>query len=482
MENIQKSEAREVFELFQELNKVPRPSGDMQRVSDHLVEFAKKHNLDYTQDKSLNVIIRKPGTKGYENADTIVLQGHMDMVPEKEADSNHDFSKDPIAFIVDGDFVHADKTTLGADNGIAVAFALAILASDDIPHPPLEVLITTDEETGMYGAIDLDVNDIKGRKLLNIDTEVEGQLLVSCSGGISSHVTLPIQRAAKTKDTVKAVLVDGLLGGHSGMEIHKQRGNASQILARVLNNIGKEIDFELASIEGGSKHNAIPREAKAVIAINSSDVAKFEGQLAEWKKILKQELRGIDDGVNLSLTDESAEKVMSKDSKEKTLTITNLMPIGVHNVSFDIEGLVQTSSNLGVLKTLDDKVTFETSVRSSVQTMRDEITDKIELLAKVNGAEMTLDSGYPAWQYDPNSQLKEVFIKTYKEQYGDEPEVTAIHAGLECGILSEKFGGKIDQISFGPDLFDVHTPKEKMKISSVERTYKLLKNLLANLK
>lgn len=484
MERIEQSPCKQVFEYFREMNQIPRGSGNEKAVSDWLVKFAKDRNLEVIQDEALNVIIRKPATAGYENAEAVILQGHMDMVPEKGEGSNHDFTKDPIAFIVDGDFVHADNTTLGADNGIAVAYALAILDSKDIPHPALEVLVTSNEETGMDGAFALKPENLKSRRLINIDSEVEGELLVSCAGGIGSVTSLKIEKEAAPAGGVKEITVTGLFGGHSGMEINKQRGNAVQILGRMLNDLTKELDYKLISVNGGSKHNAIPRNAVAKIHAAEGSCDTLKAFAEKWTKILKNELHGIDDDVEIKLncSEEKVDQVMTDCTRAKVLALLTLTPIGVINMSFDIPGLVQTSNNLGIVITEDDKVTFESATRSSVRSMKFEVADRLAQLAKLAGAEIEFDSGYPEWQFKQDSKLRDTFVEVYTKQYGHEPKINAIHAGLECGLFSEKFDGNIDLISFGPNLFDVHTPKEKMEIASVERTFELLKGALAALK
>ena len=484
MERINESSCKEVFEVFQELNQVPRASEHEEKVSAWLVEFAKKHELEVIQDEALNVIIKKPGTEGYENAETIIIQGHMDMVAEKGEGSDHDFDNDPIEFIVDGDFIRANNTTLGADNGIAVAYALTILKSTDIPHPPLEVLITTNEENGMDGAFALNPEHLQGRRLINIDSEVEGELLVSCAGGIGAVTSLPLNTVAPTLDTTIEVKVTGLKGGHSGLEINRQRGNATQLLARILRDLSKDVTFELVSINGGSKHNAIPRNAVAKVVVASEGVEIFEAAAKEWTSALKAEFHSIDEDVMVEVAklDETVDAVMDKATQENTLAIINLTPTGVINMSTDIEGLVQTSNNLGVVVTHDDEVTFESTIRSSVRTMKFDIAGRLEQIASLTGASIEFDQGYPEWQYAQESKLRDAFAEAYKEFYGKDPVITAIHAGLECGVFSEKFDGNIDLISFGPNLFEVHTAGEKMDIASVERTFEHLKLALSKLK
>lgn len=485
MEELKNSKCPEVFDYFRQMNQIPRGSGNEQAVSDWLVKFAKDHDLEVIQDEALNVIIKKGGTPGYEASAPVILQGHMDMVPEKEDGVAHDFLKDPIAFVVKGDNVYADGTTLGADNGIAVSYGLALLASNTIAHPPIELLVTTSEETGMDGAFALDPSHLNGRRLINIDSEEEGKLLVSCAGGIGATLKLPIEWTTAPQGSKAFELrIDGLFGGHSGMEINKQRGSANKIMGRILFDLEKTMELSVAHLEGGTKHNAIPRSASAILFLTDGADKLVEAALEKWTAILKNELQGVDDGIRLTLTpaESAGDRVFSNDVTHRMIQILTLIPAGVINMSMAIEGLVQTSSNLGVVRTEGDLVTFENTIRSSVRSHKVTVADEMGVIAEVTGAAVDFASEYPEWQYNPNSELREVFIKAYEELYGAKPEISAIHAGLECGLFSEKFDGKIDLISFGPNLYDVHTPQEHMSISSVERTWEYLKKVLGMLK
>ena len=485
METLKNSKCPEVFQYFKELNQIPRCSGDEQAVSDWLVKFAEDLGLKAQQDEALNVVIKKPGTEGYENSEPVILQGHMDMVCVKEEGSDHDFSKDPIKFVVNGDKITGDRTTLGADNGIAVSFGLALLASKDIPHPPLELLVTTSEETGMDGAFAVDPAMLEGRRLINIDAEEEGKLLVSCSGGVGTILRLPITWDQAPEDLkVYELVLDGLLGGHSGMEIDKQRGNANTLMGRILSDLMKEVDFKVASIDGGLKHNAIPAKAQAKLLLKPDQVQMVEEKVKHWNEALKNELLNADEGVKLSLEakDKAVEKVYSDESLKQAIAILRLTPTGVLAMSMAIPGLVQTSNNLGVVITHENEISFESAIRSSVRSHKEAVADQMAIIAETCGAEIEYVSDYPEWEYNPNSELREVFIKSYEELYGKEPEIDAIHAGLETGLFSEKFNGEIDLIAFGPNLLDVHTPQESMSIQSVENTYEYLKKVLENLK
>ena len=480
MNPLQNTEPKEVFKWFYEISQVPRGSGNERAISDFLVKFAKDRNLEVHQDKAMNVIIKKPGTAGYEKSPTVIIQGHMDMVCEKDASSNHDFLKDPIKFVVKGEMLYAEKTTLGGDDGIAVAYALTVLDSKDIPHPPLEVLITTEEETGMGGAMALTDEHLQGTRLLNIDSEEEGVFLVSCAGGANVHVFFDIKKEAAKGKFLK-ITVGGLLGGHSGIEINKQRANSIKLLGRILYNIKQNEKINIVEISGGSKHNAIAKDAYAVIAAeNTEAVLKIvEKMTADFKN----EYRAVDKLLTVT-ANETQNSPGQMFTKELTLNLIDFMasiPNGVQYMSMEIHGLVQTSLNNGVLEEIDGKIKFTTSVRSSVKSALDEIVDILRIQAERCGAEFKKNSEYPAWEYSPDSPVRDAAVNVYKKLNNKEPLITAIHAGLECGLLKKTLP-KVDAISFGPNLYDVHTPNEHMEIASVERVWKFLLAYLAELK
>ena len=480
MNPLQNTEPKEVFKWFYEISQVPRGSGNERAISDFLVKFAKDRNLEVHQDKAMNVIIKKPGTAGYEKSPTVIIQGHMDMVCEKDASSNHDFLKDPIKFVVKGEMLYADKTTLGGDDGIAVAYALTVLDSKDIPHPPLEVLITTEEETGMGGAMALTDEHLQGTRLLNIDSEEEGVFLVSCAGGANIHVFFDIKKEAAKGKFLK-ITVGGLLGGHSGIEINKQRANSIKLLGRILYNIKQNEKINIVEISGGSKHNAIAKDAHAVIAAeNTEAVLKIvEKMTADFKN----EYRAVDKLLTVT-ANETQNPSGQMFTKELTLNLIDFMasiPNGVQYMSMEIHGLVQTSLNNGVLEEIDGRIKFTTSVRSSVKSALDEIVDVLRIQAERCGAEFKKASEYPAWEYSPDSPVRDAAVNVYKKLNNKEPLITAIHAGLECGLLKKTLP-KVDAISFGPNLYDVHTPNEHMEIASVERVWKFLLAYLAELK
>ena len=389
---------------------------------------------------------------------------------------DHDFEKDPIELRIIDDMIYANGTTLGADNGIAVAMGLAVLASNDLSHPNLEVLITSDEEAGMSGAIGLDGNILKGKYIINLDSEEEGYLLVSCAGGNRSYVTLPL--TYKDLDTNKEALlieVKGLLGGHSGVDIIKQRANSNVTMGRILNLLG--VDYDLVEVNGGSKNNAIPRECEAKILVEKDQVETLKVNIAKIEEILKNEYRSTDAGLTVLVSETTADKALDDDCKSKVILLLNSIPNGVQSMSMDIEGLVESSTNMGVVRTENDTMSFESAVRSSVATLRQNINDKTKLIADFVGAKFENTDGYPAWEYAKDSKLEELCVDVYENLTGKKPVITAIHAGLECGLLLDKMPG-CEAISMGPNMFEVHTPNEHLSISSVKNVYEYLLEVL----
>lgn len=470
----------EVFAFFEKLSSIPRTSGNEKQVSDYLVDFAKKRGLEVFQDEALNVIIKKGGTKGYEKSSPVIIQGHMDMVGEKTSGSKHDFTKDPIKLRIVDDFIYATDTTLGGDDGIAVAFGLAILDAKNLKHPPIELLITTNEEIGMNGASALTAEHLSGKTMLNIDSEEEGVFLVSCAGGVTSYVTFS-PKYEDVSGEVMEVSVTDLKGGHSGMEIIKQRGNAVKLLGRILNRLNEEIGIRLVTLRGGAKHNAISREAYATIAFPKENTAKVNEIIKGMDSIFKVENRVEDPKVKVEIKKASGDKMMLSNSSNNIIKYIVTVPDGIQRMSSDIKGLVESSLNLGVLEQKDTKIEFVHSVRSSVKSEKEEIADIISVLASLTGAVVNKKGDYPAWQYEEDSSVRKIAMETFKSLFKKEPEISAIHAGLECGLL-KKILPDTDMISFGPNLFDVHTPEEHMSISSAERMYKFLTTLLENLK
>ena len=473
------------FKYFKEMNEIPRGSGNEKAISDWLVNFAKQHNLKFIQDDVLNVIIKKQATTGRENDSKIILQGHMDMVCEKNIESKHDFLRDPIEFIVEGDILRANGTTLGADNGIAVAFGIALLASEDISHPQIELLVTIGEEVGMVGAQALDPNNLDGRILINIDSEEEGKLLVSCAGGIREKIRVKIAWEEADKNFVSCkVRLRGLKGGHSGMEINKERGNANKLMGRFLMDLRSVIDFKINSINGGAKNNAIPRDADAIILFRENDKDIVSQKLLQWNSTFQNELNTIDPNINLDMEilENKVCRIFSEDTTTKALQILFLIPNGIKSMSMAIPGLVQSSTNIGVLTTGEENIEFDSAIRSSVKSLKKAICDETIVLAEMVGATIEFESDYPEWEYNASSKIKPVFEKVYNDLYGASPEISAIHAGLECGLFSEKFKGDIDQISFGPNIYDVHTPSEHLSIASTDRMWDYLVAILKEIK
>ena len=474
---------KEVFNYFEQISNIPRGSGNEKRISDYLVEFAKSKGLEYIQDDYLNVIIKKPGTIGYENSASVIIQGHMDMVCEKNSDKTHDFEKDPITIIIEGDYIKADRTTLGADNGIAVAYMLTILSSDDMQHPPIEALFTTDEEVGMNGAYALDTSKLTGRLLINVDSEDEGKLLVSCAGGMKATLHLPIKLENNISDKMAyTIKIRGLKGGHSGSEIDKQRANSNKLIGRVLSALYENFEFNLVDLSGGAKDNAIPREADATIVARISDVSSVRKITNKLQNIYKNEFKKCDSEIKVEVAEtQKPQKIFDLESTKKVIDTLMLIPNGISYMSLDIEGLVESSTNIGVVRTLESEVTFTSAIRSSVSTRKDEIKNQMQHLSNLIGGSLTIRGEYPAWEYNPNSKLREVFVEVYNEMYSKAPEIEAIHAGLECGLFAKKMPG-IDMISLGPNMADVHTPDEKLSISSTARIWDYLTEVLKSLK
>lgn len=473
---------KEVFRFFEEICAIPHGTYDTKRISDYCVKFAEERKLEVLQDEVNNVIIRKPGTAGYEESEPVILQGHLDMVCEKTPESAHDFATQGLDLYVEDGFVKARNTTLGGDDGIAVAMTLAILDSSDIAHPPIEAVFTVDEEIGMGGAMDIDLSTLKGTMLINIDSEDEGVLTVGCAGGFTMETKIPVERTGKT-GTLAEIKVHGLTGGHSGIEIYKQRGNAHKMMARLLNVIYNTIEMDFIEINGGSKDNVIAMESVAEIMINSADSAKVKAIASEMLSDWNEEFMGDEPGlmVDVSVTEDVSADVCTKNSTERVVRYLLLVPNGVQGYSRKLEGLVETSLNTGVLSTASDHVRARHNVRSSVESKKQEIREQLEVLASVTGGTGTVCDVYPAWMYKEHSKLRDIMVETYRELYKEEPEVTTIHAGLECGLFLGK-RADLDCVSFGPNLSDVHSFKEKLDIASTERSYTYLKEILAKCK
>ncbi len=484
MDKLRNSKYSEVFRYFEEIAAIPRCSGSEKQISDYMVEFAGKHGLEVIQDKALNIIIKKPAAHGYENAPTVILQGHMDMVCEKNKGTVHDFEKDPIKLRVVEDMIYAQGTTLGADNGIALAYVLALLASKDIPHPSLEALFTTDEENTMSGAPVIDAEKLKGKLLINLDSEEEGRFLVSSAGGLKAKLVIPVKwEKAPQNLTAYRLSIGGLKGGHSGVEIDKGRGNANKLMGRLLNSIKKECEMHIAEINGGLKSNAIPREAEVLLLTDADSRLKLEAVIGELETVFRSELRAVDPDAYIRFENaaDKVEKILSKETADRVIYSIVLAPNGIQSMSMEISELVESSTNLGVVNTTDNEIWLVNEIRSSVKSLKRNILSQVEALAGALGGSVRVESDYPEWEYNPESKLRPLFIKVYKEKYQTEPEIVAIHAGLECGVFMNKING-LDAISLGPDMYDVHTPNEHLSITSTERVWEFLLEVLKEMR
>lgn len=472
-------EPSSVFHFFEEICAIPHGSRNTKPISDYLVKFAQERGLKCRQDESNNVVIFKDGTAGYEDHAPVIIQGHMDMVCEKDDDCTIDFEKDGLDLDHDGSYIFAHGTTLGGDDGIAVAYALAILDAKDIAHPPLEIMITVDEEIGMLGAESIQTDDFKGRTLINIDSEDEGILTVSCAGGATSSIDMPVSRRTVYGPCV-LLQVDGLQGGHSGVEIHKNHANANKVMGEFLCRIQEKMPTCIASLAGGSKDNAIPRSCRVNLVAMGLNIEVIN----EIAKELEQECKAQYDDPNVTITAQEVEAfgalAMSTDDSKKVANIIRAVPNGVQAMSKDIDGLVQTSLNLGIAKVEGDDLHLTFSVRSSVNQEKKVLTDKLRAISEEYGASYSQMGDYPAWEYRKDSALRDTMVKVYEDMFGQTPEVVAIHAGLECGLLSDKLPG-LDCVSFGPEMHDIHTSRERLGIASTARMWNYLLEILKRL-
>lgn len=474
-----------IFRYFSEISKIPRGSGNEKAISDFLVSFAKEHQFEYTQDTANNIIMIKEATPGYEEEPAIILQGHMDMVCEKLKENTHDFLKDEIKLILEGDYLHADGTTLGADDGIAMAYIMALFTDDTLKHPRLEAIITTDEEVGMHGAKALDLSKLTGKYMINIDSEEEGYILCSCAGGLTGTSTIPVKRVSGSGKKIK-VSIGGMLGGHSGIDIGKNRTNATKLLGRLLFDLREISSFGLIHMQGGFKDNVIPREAYAELFISAENTEELVEAYADIQKnatdllsSYKRELITSEPEMNFQIEDmgDDTYDVMHSSSFEKMLFLLVNMPNGVQVMSSNIKGLVESSLNMGIFRTDADKVELYTSIRSALSSYKYHLSNKLNYMTSFLGGDYVVRWEYPAWEYKKDSLLREHCLKWYRELYGKEMKVEAIHAGLECGLISEKMPG-IDIVSIGPDTFSVHTVEEKLSVSSAVRVYQYLEKII----
>ena len=471
-------EPQAVFSYFEDICNIPHGSYNTKAISDYLVNFAKANSLRYIQDALNNVIIFGDATAGYEDHEPVIIQGHMDMVCVKDPDCTKDMSKEGVDVTHNGEFVYAEGTSLGADDGIAVAYALTLLADKNIPHPPLEVVITVDEETGMEGASGIDLSTLKGRKLMNIDHDEEGSFTVSCAGGVKSTIHLPVQRRAVYGPCVR-LTVEGLKGGHSGAEIHKPLANANKVMGEFLGRIQQLMPVCITKLSGGEKDNAIPSFCQVTMVA----LGMYIERINDVAEQLQKEIRENYDEPNAIIRGDDVDALggnaLTTEDSAKVIALLNGAPNGIQAWSQDIAGLVQTSLNLGVVR-LEEELQMTFAVRSSVNQEKADLANRLDELAAFHGATCTHRGDYPAWEYKKDSDLRDTMVRIYEEMYGEKPEVQAIHAGLECGLLSEKIPG-LDCISFGPTAYDIHTPRERLSIASTQRLWKYLQEVLKNL-
>ena len=469
-------EPASVFAYFEKICSIPHGSRNTKAISDYLVSFAQEHGLEYRQDELNNVIIFQEGTCGMEDHPPVILQGHMDMVCEKDDDCRINMETDGLDVTHDGAYVFAKGTTLGGDDGIAVAFALALLADKSIPHPPLEVVITVDEEIGMEGATGIDLSELKGRTLINIDSEEEGIFTVSCAGGARATISMPITRRAVYGPCVR-LTVEGLQGGHSGVEIHKKRANANKVMGELLLRIQKLMPLCLTKFTGGSKDNAIPRSCSVTLVAMGSHIERINA-VAEQ---LESEIREVYDEPEIRIYGDDVDafggNALPTDVTDQVISLLMTCPNSVQSWSRDIEGLVQTSLNLGIAKLEKEELQLTFAVRSSVNQEKRELLNQLASIAEKYGAQYSEMGDYPAWEYRKESYLRDTMVRVYREMFAKEPEVVAIHAGLECGILSDKLPG-LDCVSIGPEMHDIHTSREKLGIASTKRTWDFLLDIM----
>ncbi len=482
-EHLLKLEPVKVWKYFKEILEIPRPSKKEEKIREYLINFGKEHNLETLTDEVGNVLIRKPATPGMENRKPVVLQSHIDMVCEKNSDTNHDFEKDPIETYIEDGWVKAKGTTLGADDGIGVATALAILDSDDIKHGPIEALFTVDEETGLTGAFGLKPGFLKGKILLNLDSEDEGQLFIGCAGGQDTIAWLPYDKEPVPEKNHKAfkIKVSGLVGGHSGDDINKNRGNANKILNRLLWENYKQLDLKLHIFDGGNLRNAIAREAFSIVLVPETNVEKLKSVVSEYEKTVRAEFHKTEPGLTVTLEEtEMPDYIVDEDSTFELLNALYACPHGVIAMSQDIDDFVETSTNLASVKFEDEEVVITTSQRSSVESRKQDVTNMVVSVFNLAGARTQTSDGYPGWTPNPDSEIVDLTSKIYKDLFKENPEVLAIHAGLECGLIGDKYPG-MDMISYGPTIKGAHSPDERLDIESVKKFWDLTLEILKNI-
>lgn len=471
----------DLWTIFGKFCSIPHPSKHERKIADYVIAFAKELKLEVFEDKVGNVIIKKPATNGFENRKTVVLQGHLDMVPQKNSDTNHDFEKDPIQAYIDGEWVKAKGTTLGADNGIGAAAALAVLKSNNISHGPIEVLLTIDEETGMTGAFGLEAGTLKGDILMNLDSEDEGELYIGCAGGIDTSAEFTYSEENFPAGHVAYnVTIKGLKGGHSGLDIVLGRGNSNKLLNRFLWNSLRKFELRLASFIGGTLRNAIPRESFAVVTIPSSKVAEFEKYVKEFEAIVKKELSATEPDMHfLAEKSDFTGKIIDLNTTHKLINSVYSCPNGVIRMTVEMAGLVETSLNLAIVKSGNGKINVHCLLRSSVDSAKDDLSHMVESVFTLAGAKVAHEGGYPGWKPNVTSPILQSMKDVYNNKYGKIPDVKAIHAGLECGIIGAVYPN-LDMISFGPTIRYPHSPDEKVNVASVGKFWDYLVETLKN--
>jgi len=481
MSVIENLEPKLVWKHFDEIRKIPRCSKHEEKIRKYIVDFAEKHGLESKTDETGNVVVLKPASSGMEKNPVVILQGHMDMVCEKNSDVEHDFTKDPIKLKREGDILTADGTTLGADNGIGLAISLAILEDKTLKHGSIEALFTVDEETGLTGAFAMESDMLTGKIMLNLDSEDFGIITVGCAGGGDSKIELPVEtKSVNGNMTSINIKVSGLRGGHSGVDIHEQRGNAVKLLTRMLWKTKDDYKFYISEIKGGDKHNAIPREAYAKISIGKSEKDKFITTLKKEEKDIFEEIKPIDPKFKVDFEDaDKIKTTMTDKSQNDLLNLLHGLPHGVEKYSYDIPDLVETSTNLATVAFNDKHVQIGMSTRSSIKSALQDLRDRIRAAAELSGAKVKEEKPYPGWKPNMDSKILALSKKIFKEMYGKEPKVEAVHAGLECGIIGEKFPG-MDMISIGPTIKYPHSPEEQIHISTVDKFYKYVLKILEN--
>ena len=483
--NIKHQKTKQVLDLFEEISAIPRCSKHEEKVCAFLLDWAGKHGLEGKKDKVGNVLIKVPASPGYERSGAVVIQGHMDMVCEKTADSPHNFDKDPIRFVYEGDWLKADHTTLGADNGIALAMAMTMALDKTVVHPKLELLFTVDEETGLTGANHLQGDFIEGKILLNVDSEDEGVFTVGCAGGRDTRISLTLHYEDAPDGFIMARLkAGGMTGGHSGVNINEERANAIRVLVRTIMQIKKDFDVRLADISGGTAHNAIPRDAWADVFIPRDSFKAIEKATADLEQVFKHEFKKTDPGLKVSVElqpETMGKRPLNMADSGRICDLIIALPHGVAAMSTEMKGLVETSNNLASAKIASSKLEIVTSQRSSVMSRLHALTWRIEAIARIAGADAVSGNGYPSWQPNLQSPLLARCKDVYRKLFGKEPHVEAIHAGLECGIIGDKKEG-MDMISFGPTLKNPHSPDEKIHVESIGKIWDFLVELLKSLK